>query len=603
VKVVPSFPLLGKELLELAARRRTYVLRAVYALLFFGIFLLIYYQTLATRGPNILSMLGSGRDLFEVIVHLQFAGIYLFLPAMTCGAIASEKENQSLPLLFLTGMRPANILIEKGLGRLIPMGTFLLLSLPLMGLCYRFGGVTTEMMATGIYTLVLAVLQVAAISLFCSAWCRTTTQAFFCAYLLGTLLYLALPTAVWLLDGLFEIPDKTAYALFPPYLYDASRWSPYASYLGSSALFGTPSPPPSPGLGDIAVQSLPIWLSILLFALGSRLVLVPRAFVQPKDRMLSLFRRLDGVMKDWNRRLGGFMLVREKDSLPVDEPVAWREMTQRLLGRANYLVRIVLLIEVPLLLLVFLVLTQSDFRYNIPELFLTLAVSFWSLAALTIVVKSAGAIASERVAGTLDVLATTPMAGADILRQKMRGITRLMLAVSVPLLTVVLIHAWVGGPIKGDPLDWLVYVLGSAATMAIYFPMLSWGALSIGLRSRTQARAILAALTLLAGWMALAPAIYLVVDVVFPQDTSRYDPYTGYTHSVKPYIVLPEEIRLGMLSSPATIIAILELDAAREFNSSTVTLVAMNSALYGLLWWFFRDRCLLNADRFLGRGR
>src|SRR6516225_5879137 len=101
-----SLPLLAKELIEQASRRRTYLVRVVYAILLFFAAVLFFYQTLRVGMASPLAALGRGRDMFMAVVFLQFAGVYLFMPAMTCSALTQEKERDSLQLLFLTRLGP-----------------------------------------------------------------------------------------------------------------------------------------------------------------------------------------------------------------------------------------------------------------------------------------------------------------------------------------------------------------------------------------------------------------------------------------------------------------------------------------------------------------
>ena len=101
-----GLPLAAKELIEQAARRRTYVARTVYAVLLFATCLFASWGD-AFRQTGPLSMLGSGVNLFEVVVVLQFVGIVLFMPARTCGAITTEKERDSLGSTALGDRGPA----------------------------------------------------------------------------------------------------------------------------------------------------------------------------------------------------------------------------------------------------------------------------------------------------------------------------------------------------------------------------------------------------------------------------------------------------------------------------------------------------------------
>src|SRR5687767_11489118 len=97
-----SFPLLAKELTEAAARRRTFILRVVYVVLLYGCFAaLIPRRFFSQQQFAISEVLGTGEEMFEVLVGLQFGAVALFLPALMAGRIAQEKERDSLVLLML----------------------------------------------------------------------------------------------------------------------------------------------------------------------------------------------------------------------------------------------------------------------------------------------------------------------------------------------------------------------------------------------------------------------------------------------------------------------------------------------------------------------
>ena len=138
---------------------------------------------------------------------LQFGAVFAFLPAMMSGVLTYEKERDSLALLFLTDLRPWEIILQKYLGRLIPMLTFLLLSMPLTALAYSLGGITLDDLIRSGYMVLLACLQVGAFSLMCSAWCRTSLSAFLCAYLGCGLFYLSPVLFLAILDGFSAYPS------------------------------------------------------------------------------------------------------------------------------------------------------------------------------------------------------------------------------------------------------------------------------------------------------------------------------------------------------------------------------------------------------------
>src|SRR5258708_34598342 len=183
-----GLPLLSKELVEQAARRRTYVIRVLYACLLFTAAYFLFYDLLLIGRTTPVAALGQGRPMFEVLMKLQFAGIYLVMPAVTCGVLTHEKEQNTLALLFLTRLGPWTILFEKRVSRMVPMCCFLVMSLPLLAYAYSLGGITQMHLWSGVWMLFLTVLQMGALGLLCSAWSRTTVGAFVGGYAAAALL-------------------------------------------------------------------------------------------------------------------------------------------------------------------------------------------------------------------------------------------------------------------------------------------------------------------------------------------------------------------------------------------------------------------------------
>ena len=99
-----GLPLLSKELLEQAARRRTYIIRTLYAALLFFAALLVFYFSVYQQYTSPLDILGRGREVFNNVTALQVAGIFLFMPAITCSVITAEKERNTFGLPGASGV-------------------------------------------------------------------------------------------------------------------------------------------------------------------------------------------------------------------------------------------------------------------------------------------------------------------------------------------------------------------------------------------------------------------------------------------------------------------------------------------------------------------
>jgi ABC-type transport system involved in multi-copper enzyme maturation permease subunit len=553
------WPLVGKELAEQAARKRTYVLRALYAAALFAAFILVFHAWMRNAGHDPAQLIGRGRLLFDKIVLFQFIGVFLFLPAMMCSAITAEKERDSLALLLLTDLTPQQIIREKYVGRLIPMLVYLLLSMPLMALAYAMGGVAADDILWAVYFVFLTCLQVGAIALMFSAWCRTTVGAFVATYLVGGLLNL--------------VPFMCPMEL---YLQGERR----------TAML--------PAL----VASVAVWASIFLFLALARRYLLTRAVAPTTNRLLNFFRRLDRFWHGVNQNFGGVVLVRESHELPGAQPVYWRETQRRALGKLNYLFRVLIAIEGPVALIGLTTAFMGSFRGDeAAELSVMMAV-VWGIALLAVVARSADLVAAERSAQTLETLLTTPLTGAEVLREKMLSVYRLILVLSVPILTTALIEAHVESELyHGARLDYVPYLLGSIASVFIYLPLLAWVSLWIGLKMHSRVRAIIVALLVTAGWWA-AP---LVAMVFF--DFGFRVSYGGQYLYHNRY---PQTDVLGgmlMYLSPATAVAGAELAALRLRITGvsheavlTVNYLFYAAILLAVRWWVLR-----RADALLGR--
>ena len=575
MSALPSFPLLAKELTEAAARPRTYRLRVIYAVLLYAVFGLMLPSWAWNAGSSPLMILGAGHEMFEAILALQFIGIGLFLPGMMCGRITLEKERDSLVLLFLTDLRPWSIVLEKYLGGLVPMLTFLLLAMPLAALAYAFGGMTGTELATGLYVLLLAALQVGALALMFSAWCRTTVSAFLCTYLGGAAFY-GVPSLLYAsareLNAGRHFLDSYGYGWEP-----FCRHIPPAVYVMSNEA----------GFAELAKGSVVILASIVLFLLFARIGLVRRAFVPPSNFFLRLFRRLDGWMHRANRLIGGRTLIRPGGELPGDEPIAWRELSRKGLGQPQYLVRILLAVEIPVVALCLFasVDTLQGYRHQ-SEAHSILAACVGTLAVLALSVQAANAVVSERVQQTLELLLTTPLTAREIVLQKARALRRFIWVLAIPLLTIFGMEAWAeygfDAPYsKPDPIA--AYIVCAVLTVAIYLPLVSWLSLWIGLKMRTRFKAIMTALAVVIGW-AVGPIVILILSERWLR------PYIGYRW-----------VELLAMLSPLPVVALNENSSlGRKFASPWLPIV-VNFAFYGLALLAIRHLALSRAERYLRR--
>src|SRR5580704_3242055 len=223
-----GLPMLAKDLREMAQRRQTYGVRVAFAMLMFLVSGLIFLPTYGMARFSPTGLLGKGGQLLNVLYVIELVGLCLFVPAIVSGALAAEKERNTLQLLFLTRLGPWTILIEKLLSRLVPVGTFLLVSLPLVFVAYLLGGLTRGDVEFAVLGLAATAFEVACLSLFCSAFCATSATAFVMSYVILVILYVApyLGLAAYVT---VESWRRNLTGTYPGIIYDwldQSRWHP-----------------------------------------------------------------------------------------------------------------------------------------------------------------------------------------------------------------------------------------------------------------------------------------------------------------------------------------------------------------------------------------
>lgn len=568
LRLLFSFPLLAKELIERAARPRTYVMRVTAALLLY-VFFWLTNRWIFTSGITSPSwVLGQGERMFRSLTELLMVGIYFFVPAMLSGVVTQEKERDSLAMLLLTELRPWQIVLQKYAAGLIPALSLLLLALPLGAVAYTYGGFSAEEFALKSIILILAVLQIGALAIWCSCRFRSTVTAFMATYFIAA----ALAVVPFLLDEFTKLRRFTwewlLFAHLPP--------APLTQFSAGSI----------EQLGSLLV----IPATTLAFLALAAYDLPRRAFLPSRNLLREIFQWIDRLMQRANRLAGNITFGSKVASLPVDEPLLWRERRSRALARPEYLVRLLLLVEFPVIIISLLMPGPHSFNYQQYGLSL-FAAGLGSLVILVICVTGANTFVTERVNQTMEVLLTTPLSAHEIVRQKARAMRPLLWVLGAPLATIFLIEAWTEsspylapdfffGTQEGKKV--IAYVVVALLSLLVYLPLLSWIALWVGMFSKTRIRAIITVLSIVLGWC-IGPAI---VCGIMNWEPSR-NAFEAY----------------AWLSTPLTMPAANETNSLDDFTRhGGITLIAVNFAVYLLILVNLRWHCLAYADRYL-RGR
>ena len=97
-----------------ARTKKTVVLLLVYNFLLAGLGLLVFYLTFDREGRMRENIAYSGiLTLYCVMAAMEFVMILLIVPASTAGAVAGEREKQTLDILLSTKITPFHIVTGK----------------------------------------------------------------------------------------------------------------------------------------------------------------------------------------------------------------------------------------------------------------------------------------------------------------------------------------------------------------------------------------------------------------------------------------------------------------------------------------------------------
>lgn len=519
------FPLFLRELHEQSARARTYVARVIYALALYGIALWQASDQLnAVRayGSGV-QVLGSGGRIFQTIVGWQYAGVLLVMPVITAGAIAGERERNTLLLLLGTHLSPLEIVLQKLASRMLVMLSLIAMSIPLMAFAYSLGGVDEQELSLHVASLILTTLLIGAYSMFWSARSSSTTGA-----MLGTLL------------------------TFPLLLLIAGCC---CGQMIGAVLFARGS-----AIGYVAVFGLASVVGTVIFLSMATDIMINRIELPSKGLVGEAFHTADQVFHNANQVFGGIELVKDRQTLPTDRPVAWLSLRGRALSKLSHQVRVVLLMEI--IACFALIPLLADARWGGRwESRTGGMVMFLELVALLFVTASAsGMIPGWRGRETLPVLATTPLESRAILSQAMHGLHRLILLLTIPLATILLARMYVFRMSAESLINALGWLFGATSGLL----MSAWLAVAVSLHAKTQLQSLLASVGLVFGW-------------IFFAANSGYDVAR----------------QLNLLFPSLSFLLLEEDPLAFQWLPGLLTLVL----LLTVLRWY----CLKNADRFLGR--
>ncbi|HWE37242.1 MAG TPA: ABC transporter permease subunit, partial [Isosphaeraceae bacterium] len=198
-------PVFNIELLTTARRGRYYALRTVYGLVLLLIVAASYrdFEQMVTaqsqwvaavtaRGMQAPSLREQYTQLMAqfanqtvtALVVAQGVAVLALTPALVAGVIASERQRKTLHYLLASRLTGPEIVVGKLMARLLHVGVFLAIGLPILSLLTLFGGVDPRFVLLSYASAISTAVFLAALAIFVSAIARRAREGIFIAYIL-----------------------------------------------------------------------------------------------------------------------------------------------------------------------------------------------------------------------------------------------------------------------------------------------------------------------------------------------------------------------------------------------------------------------------------
>jgi len=123
-----------------------------------------------------------GQSMFAALALAETLLITFLTPAVTAGAISSEREQLTYDLLLATPLKPGRILRGKLIAALAYVLLLVLAAVPLGSLILIFGGVAPGELLQALALLLLTTLATGMLGVLCSAVAKRTLRATIMAY-------------------------------------------------------------------------------------------------------------------------------------------------------------------------------------------------------------------------------------------------------------------------------------------------------------------------------------------------------------------------------------------------------------------------------------
>lgn len=230
---------------------RTLLIAAAWMIVLTGVVLLMMSGLLGNDVT--VNSLRTGVGGYQALIIAQFALIVLIAPAMTSGAIAGERERQTLELLLVTNTRSIRIVTGKAMESFAMLSLLIVCGFPVMCLTMMAGAATLLQILTGELFLLAVAFAAVCVGVLASSLARSSVAGGVLSYLM--IFAVAVITTLPLLlefgiseemtalvynpNALAGLSTGTALGMISPLLYLNPGYALFALLQGQTGMFSS----------------------------------------------------------------------------------------------------------------------------------------------------------------------------------------------------------------------------------------------------------------------------------------------------------------------------------------------------------------------------
>jgi ABC-type transport system involved in multi-copper enzyme maturation permease subunit len=468
------------------------------------------YPPNSDRELSIQQMSELGQQLFVTFAITQSLVLLLITPALVAGVIADEKQRKTLHYLLSSCLSSGEIVLGKLAARLVHVGVFIALGLPIVSILTFIGGVDPNAVLLFFTASLSTVFFLAGLAVAVSVYSKRPREAVSLVYMLE-LVWLFVPALIQLLLPM----GGGVYAKIYEWIRPVNEWvtasSPFHLLTtGAATAFASP----------LRFYETVFWMIGLQVAYGTVFTVFAIARLRPVLRSEgSGGGKVARVFSRRARRL----LPRPECG---DDAMLWKE---RYVSRTSPITKITGSV---VFLGVLVLLGWGTYEVAAPafrevmasgyagagsgsargelntylRFVVTLVFACWVIGTAS---AASGSVSSEREEDTWTSLVATPLSGLEVIRAKMFGSCGAMRWIAVVWLLLVVLGLLLGAI---HPLGFAALVLVSVIDV--------WFACALGtyfsLRARNSSRALMATI----GTLILCNGLYLLLFIPFRVESS-----------------------------------------------------------------------------------